>query len=100
MSRLCSEEALVLEGGGLRAIMVLLLKQMHLQKDVAVDFALWEGAMMDSRTRKRTEKLINGFMVKDRGERKPRSASKEGRDVAGGLELRLDIALQDSRARA
>jgi hypothetical protein len=27
------------EGGGLSAMIVLLLKQMHLQKDVAVDFA-------------------------------------------------------------
>jgi hypothetical protein len=39
MSKLWSDEALVVEGGGLRAMMVLLLKQMHLQKDVAVDLA-------------------------------------------------------------
>ena len=35
----------MLDCGGLRAIIVLLLKQMHLQKDVAADLAPWHGLM-------------------------------------------------------
>jgi predicted component of type VI protein secretion system len=51
-SRLCSRAASRLEeeeGGGLRAMIVLLLKQMHLQNEVAVDLALRVGWMRRDR---------------------------------------------------
>ena len=53
ISRLCKDEAVVVEGGGFRAMMVLLLKHMHLQNDVAVDFAAVDGEMMVRRRTKR-----------------------------------------------
>jgi hypothetical protein len=56
MSRLCREEALVLEGGGFKAMMVLLLKHMHLQKEVAVDLAAEARCETESR-RKRSEDM-------------------------------------------
>lgn len=39
----------MLEGGALSAIMVLLAKQMHLQKDVGADFAVEPGEMRERR---------------------------------------------------
>ena len=52
MSRLRREGVVVVEGGGFNAIIVLLVKQMHLQKDVAVDFAPMEEGRRDmTRTR-------------------------------------------------
>jgi hypothetical protein len=63
MSRLCSEAALVLEGGGLRAIMVLLSKQIHLQKDVAVDFADMEGLTRVKRSVRKTARTVDRCIV-------------------------------------
>lgn len=48
------------EGGGLRAMMVLLLKQMHLQKVVAVELALrigWESVRRMRRVERREEEM-------------------------------------------
>jgi hypothetical protein len=53
ISNLCSDEAGFEEGGGFKAMMVLLLKQMHLQKDVAVARAAQVGFESDRINRQR-----------------------------------------------
>ena len=63
MSRLCTEAALVLEGGGLRAMMVLLAKHMHLQKDVAVDLAAKVGETRPKSRRRKDTETEQTFMV-------------------------------------